>query len=338
MDTPEKQLSEQDIQRIFNESAQREAEAYALFEDRFDRQFPMPETAAVKLMDAIGWQFITIIIQSAASIILAALRTGHMFFEAAAATNIYLRYADAGVSVFAIEFGIVIFAAIKAEIENRKTEEEDLRAALNINVKLLWTGIIACVLISIVAGLGTSIAGFELDVPLFKWALVLFMGAGASVVAWVSGDILGAMVARLNNARALARLEYKNETKTREDEKQRMWEAAPERQIARSALVELKEWQSANRFRAERAPRAKKEVPAPQPTPKPKTGTRSNEIREKIYNHLNKVSFEEQRVPGPSELMRELGVAKSYASGVIKDWLVQHPEFQTSETEADSEA
>jgi hypothetical protein len=340
MDTPEQnKLSEQDVQRIFNESAQREAEAYALFSERYAREFPMPEKAAIKLMNAIGWQFISIVIQSIFAIVLAALRTADMFFDASAGSVVQLQWAEAISAIGAIELGIVIFATIKSEAENRKTQLEDLKSALNIDVRLLRTGIIACVAISIIAGLGVSFKGFGIELGWFTWIVAIVMGVGASLVAWVSGDILGAMLARWNNAISLANLLYSEELEKREEKKRGMWEAAPERQIARSQLQELKEWQAANRFRAERVPRAKKEVPAPEPAPKPKTGTRSNEIRMKIYAHLDKVSFEEQRVPGPSELMRELGVAKSYASGVRTDWLALHPEFLTSETaEADSEA
>lgn len=319
---PNNKMNEKDIAKVFQEAAIKEAQAYQLFCDRFDQQFPAPERPNIKLMNAIGWQFITILIQSVASIILAALRTAHMFFEAAAAVNVVVRYLDAGVSVFAIEFGVVIFSAIKAEIENRKNTEEDLRAALNINVKLLWTGIIACVLISAVAGLGTSISGFGIDATWFEIVLTVVMGAGATIVAWVSGDILGAMVARLNNLRALAALEYQRENTERETKKNGMWEAAPERAIARTELVELKEWMAANRFKAEKQPRQKKVEPQPQEEPKTDSHTNGHgEVRQKVFDYLDRIWQEQGRVAGPSEIQRETGAAKSHCSQtLIPEW------------------
>jgi len=305
-----------------------------LFCNRFEAQFPMPELANVRLMQAIGWQFVLIMIQSVFAIILAALRTSDMFYTAASSSNILVRWGDAIAAVVAVEFGIVVFATIKAEVENRRAEITELAKALNVNVNKLQVGIIVGVVVSVIAGLGTSFKGFGVDVTWFKWALAIVMGAGASIIAWVSGDILGAMLARFGNARTLADLEYRRDIDAREEKKRAMWEVAPERGIARSELIELKELIKSRQ--PARAPKAQKAVP--QPVPQPKTGTRSNEVRMRIYAHLDKVSFEEQRIPGPSELMKELGVAKSYASGVIKDWIAEHPEISipTSETSEDN--
>ena len=302
------------IAEVFAKTAAQEAEALALFEQRFEKHFPMPERAVVKLMNSIGWQFISIIIQSVFSIVLAALRTADMFFDAAAGTSIQMQWAEAIAAVGAIELVIVIFATIKSEIENRRTQIEDLKAALNIDLRLLWTGIIACVAISIIAGLGVSFKGFGIEWIGFRWITAVTMGAGASLVAWVSGDILGAMLARWNNAVALANVLYAEEIEKREAKKRELWEAAPERGIARSELMELKQYLAANRTRPSR-------TPAPQPHTK--TPTRSNEIRVKIYNELDAnwdANHDITLLPGPTKLMEDLGVAKSYASEVIKAW------------------
>jgi hypothetical protein len=330
------EMNEQDLSKIFEKSAAQEQAAFELFCNRFDAQFPMPELATVRLMQAIGWQFVLIMIQSVFAIILAALRTSDMFYTAASSSNVLVKWGDAIAAVVAVEFGIVVFATIKAEVENRKAEITELAKALNINVNKLQVGIIVGVIVSVIAGLGTSFKGFGVDVTWFKWALAIVMGAGASIIAWVSGDILGAMLARFGNARTLADLEYRRDMDAREEKKRGMWEVAPERGIARSELMELKEMIRSRQ--PAKTPRQPKVVP--QPAPQPKTGTRSNEVRQRIYAHLDRVSFAEQRVPGPTELMKELGVAKSYASGVIKDWMALHPEFNipTSETEDNSEA
>src|SRR6266496_4568933 len=109
----DKQMNDEDINKVFQQSAERESAAWELFLERFDKQFPMPEIANVRLMQAIGWQFILIMIQSVFAIILAALRTSDMFYTAASASNILVKWGDAISAVVAVEFGIVVFATIK---------------------------------------------------------------------------------------------------------------------------------------------------------------------------------------------------------------------------------
>jgi hypothetical protein len=99
-----------------------------------------------------------------------------------------------------------------------------------------------------------------------------------------------------------------------------MWEAAPERKIARSELNEMKELLQANRAPA-RAPRAPASTPQPKPQPKG-----NNEVRARVYAELDRILAEEGRVAGPSELQQSIGVAKGYTGGkdgVIKQWMAE---------------
>jgi hypothetical protein len=310
---------ERDFAAVSQATAAREAQAYEIFSERYDREFPMPTPPSVTMMRTIGWQFISIVVQSVFSIVLAALRTADMFFNAAAGASVTVQRVEAIAAVGAIELGIVIFATIKSEIENSKTELTDLKSALKIDLRLLWTGIIACVVISVIAGLGVSFEGFGIQWVGFKWIVAITMGIGASVVAWVSGDILGAMLARWGNATSLAEIQFREKLEDRETKKRAMWEAAPERSIARSELVSMREHiQSLRQPRQPRAPRNAPETPRPQP----KAGG-SNEVRARVYEFLDRTWAMEQRVAGPSELARELGVAKGYVGGekgVINAW------------------
>jgi hypothetical protein len=316
-------MEENRIAEVFAKAQAREAEAWGLFEARFDKQFPMPETPNVQLMNAVGWQFIATIVQSAAAVILAALRTAQMFYDAAAGLFWGGPLAEAISAVLAVELGIVIFSTIKSEAKNRTTEIENLNQVLDINVKLLNAGIIACLLVSAIAGLGVSLQGFGIDVTNYKKVLAVTMGLGASIIAWVSGDILGAILARFSNARLAAKAKYDQAVKTRVEDKNSMWENAPERKIARSELMELQKY-----LQAQRSANEQKQAPLPTPAPKPepvqrKTSTRSNEIRVKIYNYLDgdwSQHGDITLIPGPTKLMEELGVAKGYASQVIKEW------------------
>ena len=308
-------MAENRITEVFAKTAQQEAEALALFDQRFGKQFPMPETPNVQLMNAIGWQFIATIVQSVASVVLASLRTAQMFFDAAAGTFWAIQYLEAGSAILAVELGIVIFSTIKSEAKNRAQTINELNASLDVSVKLLNTGIFTGLLISGIAGLGVSLKGFGIDVEHYALVLAVTMGLGASVIAWVSGDILGAILARFANARLVAAAKYEKEMQDRIEMKNKMWENAPERKIARSELQALLDWQKASRTPVL--------APEHQPQPRAKTSTRNNEIRMKIYNVLD-LDWEQHHdiksLPGPTKLMEDLGVSKGYASDVIKDW------------------
>src|SRR5512141_110690 len=108
----ESNMEDQRITDVFAKSQQREEEAWGLFEQRFDKQFPMPESPNVKLMNSIGWQFIMTTLQAVASVVLASMRTAQMFYEAAAGTFWAIQFTEAGASVLAIELGIVTFSTI----------------------------------------------------------------------------------------------------------------------------------------------------------------------------------------------------------------------------------
>ena len=306
-------MEDQRITDVFAKSQQREEEAWGLFEQRFDKQFPMPESPNVKLMNSIGWQFIMTTLQAVASVVLASMRTAQMFYEAAAGTFWAIQFTEAGASVLAIELGIVTFSTIKSEMKNRAQTVKDLNSALDVSVKLLNTGIFAGLIISAIAGLGVSLKGFGINTEGFKLVLAVTMGLGASVIAWVSGDILGAMLARFGNARLAAGHKHATEMQERNELKNSMWENAPERKIARSELMELQKFLKEQR-----------DANTPQPAPQPhKTSTRSNEIRMKIYNELD-ANWDQNHdvtlLPGPTRLMEDLGVAKGYASETRKAW------------------
>ena len=57
---PRNNMNEKDIMKVIAEAQVREQEAFAAFCAKYDLQFPMPETPNVRMMSAIGWQFISI--------------------------------------------------------------------------------------------------------------------------------------------------------------------------------------------------------------------------------------------------------------------------------------
>jgi hypothetical protein len=152
--------------------------------------YPRPAKKALGL----GWEFWAAVTVAVAAIILAALRTAHSFFIAATlSTQVwgaesqlvvgFLSFTEAAAAMLAIEGGIV-YGAVKRAQHNGK-----------INARLFLAYIGLLVLISVVAGLGQSL-GLVVGLPdsvlaAFSWVMAIVLGAGASVVAWMSGEMLG---------------------------------------------------------------------------------------------------------------------------------------------------
>ena len=211
-----------------------EMEVWEKFRQKYEHQFPTPEKPVARLMSTIGWQFTMILVQSVGAITLASLRTASMFFAAAAGTNTWLKYGEAISAVITVEVGIVVFAAIRAEQENSKHTDEEQKATIKVSLTRLWWGEGLALIISVMAGLGVSFNGFGLKVPLFLWGLSIAIGAGASIIAAVSGDILGAMLARFGNIRDKMTATTLRNSMLWRASLTASWEKSPEREIVRS--------------------------------------------------------------------------------------------------------
>ena len=218
-------------------AAQKEMQIYQEFRTKYEKQFPTPEKVEVRMMNAIGWQFIAVIIQGVFAILLAAMRTSEMFYKAASSSSKFFSFSEAFSAVVAIEGGIVIFAAIRAEAQNRGSTE----SSVTIDTKKLLIGEGAALIISIAAGLGVSFGGFGIDFEGFKWVMSIALGIGASLIAAVSGEIIGTILARFGNIQEKAKVEYTNSMSSWQDGLNKAWESSPERTIARNEISTLKD-------------------------------------------------------------------------------------------------
>jgi hypothetical protein len=291
---------------LFADTTTAEKEAWENFKKRYTDQVPPPAKPSVRLMQSIGWQFVLILLQSAGAITLASLRTAEMFYRAASGSNIVLRYVEAAAAILAVEFGIIVFAAIRAEETNRARKSKALLHSINVSMKRLLIGEVFGVLVSIVAGLGVSFTGFDVDIDLGP-LLAVVIGVGASVIAAISGDILGAMLARYGNLKDSEEAKYRQEYAAWQSALFSSWEHSPDRQIARVALSDArKAMRGGSRVRLanERSEQA-------------------SEVRGRIWAYLEQNSTGEF-VPGPTQVANELGVSKGYASDVIKEFRAQH--------------
>ena len=307
------------------QSEPNEMEVWEKFRQKYEHQFPTPDKPEARLMSTIGWQFTLILIQSVGAITLASLRTASMFFAAAAGSSPWLKYGEAISAVITVEVGIVVFAAIRAEQENSKHTDEEQRATIKVSLTRLWWGEGLALIISVMAGLGVSFNGFGLEVPLFLWGLSIAIGAGASIIAAVSGDILGAMLARFGNIREKMARDYTVEFAAWHASLNAAWEKSPEREIARNDITAMR-----NSLRAGRAFGSPVRSVRQRTQPNQMNQPNVSPVAQKIFDYLQTNS--NGSVPGPKEVQEALGVSRGYASEQIRVWRNVHPEFPMSES------
>jgi hypothetical protein len=296
---------------LFSSTANIELDAWRNFKQRYEAQVPPPTKAAVAIMQSIGWQLILILLQAIGAIGLASLRTAEMFYIASSAANPGVKLAEAVLAILAIEFGIVVFAAIRAESKNRNLTDEEKLNTIHLSTGWMVAGEVVMLTISIVAGLGVSFLGFEVDID-FSKTLAITLGAGASIVAAVAGMVIGAMLARWANVRDAADIKYKLAYNEWEDGLRSSWHSSPDRLIAQNQLKLAKK----------SLPKGEVRSFAGESEPNERTPVAS-EKRDAIIRYLEEHSTEEF-VPGPTEVANALGFAKGYCSDVIKPFREEH--------------
>lgn len=245
-----------------------------------------------------------------------------MFFAAAAGSDTLLKYGEAISAVITVEVGIVVFAAIRAEQENSKHTDDEQKATIKVSLTRLWWGEGLALVISVMAGLGVSFNGFGLKVPFFLWALSIAIGAGASIIAAVSGDILGAMLARFGNIRDKMARDYATELAAWRDNLTTSWEKSPEREIARSDTTLL--MKQLRNERSLSSPVRSVRHGSPNPTNQVNLSDDSP-VAKKIFDYL--LANSNGSIPGPKQVQEALGVSRGYASEQIRIWKDAHPEF-----------
>jgi hypothetical protein len=297
---------------LFEQTAMLEQQAWENFKARYVAQVPPPQKASVEIWRTIGWQLVMILLQAVGAIGLASLRTAEMFYIASAGALPGLRVVEAALAILAIEFGIVVFAAIRAEANNRNVSDTEKLNALSVSTAWLVVGEIVMLAISIVAGLGVSFKGFDVSVD-FSFPLAVVLGAGASIVAAVAGMVIGAMLARWGNVRDAADIKYRNEYASWEEGLRESWEKSPDQRIALNQLKLAKKALPKELVRPFGGPN-ERTSPVPQ----------TSEIKNEIWNYLEEHATHEF-VPGPTEVANALGCSKSYCSDIIKEFKQANP-------------
>lgn len=176
------------------------------YETEFSTLYPKPVMKIVGL----DWKFYGLVATSFATVVVAALRTAQMFYFAEELSSKFWTGTEASVpilgwtgalfSMFAFEGGLALISAVKTA-ESKKISNDVYTAQIGLLLA-----------ISIVAGIGQSLGlvqGIDQKfVEYFSYLLVGLVGIGASVAAWLSGEILGVQLAKFSELREEAKTVY----------------------------------------------------------------------------------------------------------------------------------
>lgn len=298
----------------FDELTQAELGAFEAFREKYMVQNPPPVIRAAK---GLGWQFWFAMLWAVSAVIMVALRTASEFHKAEVLSGMegwMANFSSANV-LLAIEGGIVIAAAIKAAHERSFSSQ-----------RLGW-GIGLALFISMSAGLNSTIGvipnASETLINTIRYVLLGAIGIGGSLLAWVSGEILGEQLAWVLADRDNAKVELHKAEGEYNESLLSAWSRSAEYQIVRKG-VKVEAAEAAHEVRSVKAVRSLPNDRTNSERTNHLKNAGSNEQRMRIAEYIASIVSAEGRVPGPTEISRSLDVAKSYAHQVRQEWIEEN--------------
>jgi hypothetical protein len=288
----------------FEELTSQETEAFEQFRQKYKLMHPVKAKPRASGLD---WKFYLVLLVTPMQILLAALRTASIFYKAAElGGNQTLAYIEAGLAIFAVEVALVVYSAVQAA---KRTEVPEGR---------LTFGIILMVLISVFAGLSQSITlitGVDKTfLTYLQYGVSFMIGIGASIIAWIGGEVLGEQVALMGIRANQIDEQYRVYLQEYNEGMLNSWANSPERKIARGELV--------NAVRSVFGPTERTNEKRTERPRLPNEG--QNEVRLKVMEYIKTVYERDGRIPGPSEISRQLRVSKGYAHQVRYEWMQEN--------------
>jgi hypothetical protein len=332
------------------EIARKELAGFQLHKQRYLLTHMEPVKPEPWTFRSLGFMFIALVLQSGMSVILASMRTAEMFYMALAGAALDYGNLDPGGSteaaaaLFAIEFGLVLYAIAK---EQRRYDREIHGEALSkgwfdryiAEHPNFWMNLATLVmfLISVSAGFGKSLSLIDNIDPIilkfFQWVLAVSLGAGASIVAYVSGEVLGDTIVRTQRSAAAALATYKAADEEFQADLLSTWECSHEYQLIHADVDTAAAIARERKKNALASVRSVRKNSGRMNTRR--TGKRSNLVRREpvkktaVFSFIERVVAEEKRIPEVKEVREGCGVsvAKSTTSEYITEWRKLNPEI-----------
>jgi len=298
---------------------EKEMQAIQRFERRYKFTNPEPIAPNAFSIKNLGFEFPLTIITGLAAIVQAAMRTGFKFFELASRNGMGIgSWVDGASAMIGVEGFIAVIGFTRARASGQELIDN---GTLKINATKEWIGLGIALAISVTTGLAQSITG-SATIPIefqgfVDWLVVVFLGVGASILAYFAGEIAGVMAVRAEMIYLSGVRKFDKAMKEWKTNLKEAWEASDEKKFLHVDIKGITAI-AQGKYRVQKG-----SVRSFVRSDNERTNGPS-EVEARIIAYLDKNSTSEF-IPGPSQVSREEHVSKGYASKVIGEYRTAHP-------------
>jgi hypothetical protein len=303
-----------------DELHRKEVAARENFEAEFEAFNPRPVKPERFSVKSLGIEFPIAVITGVAAIVQAAMRTGYKFFDLASKQGMGVgSWLDGASAMIGVEGFIAVVGflmarqrgkALIAKGELKLTRWEQYRT---------WGGLVVALTISVATGFAQSITGSKyasLDFQKFvDWMVVVALGLGASLLAWLAGEIIGQLVVRAEMLYVSATGNFDKKLKEWKEDLREAWQASDQYKLLHVDIQGALKLAKAGYV----IPRGAKAVRS-----FGDASERTNAKALRVLAYLDEHATPEF-VPGATEVAAACSVSKSYASEVTKGWIAANP-------------
>jgi hypothetical protein len=317
--------------QLLEQQSAEERIAFSAFKQTYMERVPVPDRPAALNVGGLGLEFWLYFVMAIAAILLAAMRTSDAFYFVGYATagDVVYASAEAVLSVIVVELGMVVFAAILAQKRYRKQELRRKEEAaetntlyvrnreVDINSWIIGLGLLLMTLISMAAGLHQSIRIIESVDPKFvqvlSYGLGITIGVGITIIAVISGDIIGQQVAIVTAGFSERAAVYEADMAAYQHELEDAWARSDERRVIRAEVRAAAKSSSVTA----NFPNFSEQFPNNGGLRRPPKQT------ERVFQYMDQIYRTEGRVPPFAEVMEVLQIPRATASEARTKWMTE---------------
>ncbi len=295
---------------------QQEQEARQNFEMDYERDNPRPQPPEKFSIKNLGVEFPVAVLTGIAAIVQAAMRTGFKFFDLATRQGMGVAsWLDGASAMLGVEGFVAVVGLIMARQRGKALIARGELRLSNWEQVRLWGGLTIALIISVATGFAQSITGAQYVGQDFQkfvdWLVILALGLGASLLAWLAGEIVGTLSVRAEMLYLSGVGNFDKKLKAWLEERKAAWQDSDQYKLLHADIVGVTKQIRAGYRTGVRSPF----------TP---PNERLNGKALKVLAYLDEHATPEF-VPGATEVAAACLVSKSYASEVTKGWIAANP-------------
>ncbi len=297
-----------------------ETRARKNFEAEFEDFNPRPDKPERFSVKNLGIEFPIAILTGLAAIIQAAMRTGYKFFDLATKQGMGIgSWIDGASAMIGVEGFVAVVGLTQARQRGKALIARGELKLSRWEQYRTWGGLVIALIISVATGFAQSITGaryVSTDFQAFvDWLVVIALGLGASLLAWLAGEIIGTLSIRAEMLYLSGVGSYEKKLKAWKDELRDAWLASDQYKLLHVDIAGATKLAKAGYV----VPRSGRAVRSVGPG-----SERTNHKALTVLAYLDGHATPEF-VPGATEVAAACSVSKSYASEVTKGWIAANP-------------